>query len=175
MNQDPLERELREYAWRRPLTAAEQARLDAWVAAHPEARADWEAEAALNAALARLPERPAPSNLTARVLAAIERDDFAGEAARKTIWFGWLGSWGWMPRTAVAVVVLAAGLLTYQHHQREVARVRAVRTLAAAANVTPLPSAEVLENLDAIRRLNLTPAADEELLALRGELLSLNR
>ena len=49
MNQDPLE-DLSEKAWRGPLTKMEQAQLDAWLAAHPEARAEWEADAALSAA-----------------------------------------------------------------------------------------------------------------------------
>ena len=72
MNQDPSE--LRELLSRRPLRPAEQAQLEAWLAMHPEARADWAADAALSALLARLPEQPAPSNLTARILAEIERE-----------------------------------------------------------------------------------------------------
>ena len=65
---------LRESSWRRKLTEAEQAELRAYLAAHPDARADWEMESALNAALTRLPDAPVPSNFTARVLQAVERE-----------------------------------------------------------------------------------------------------
>lgn len=172
MKLDPLE-QLREQAWRRPLTPAEQAQLEAWFAAHPEARADWEADAALSAALARLPEAAAPSNLTARVLAALERDDLATVGARGKFWLGWVG---WVPRTAVAAAVVVAGVFIgvgVHHHQQQVVRVEAMRQLAAAAEVTPVPSPEVLQDLEVIRRINLTPAADVQLLALGPELQAL--
>ena len=42
MNPDPVYQRLRETGWRRPLTAAEQAELRAWLAAHPEQQADAE-------------------------------------------------------------------------------------------------------------------------------------
>ena len=171
MNQDPLAQELREKICRRPLTQAEQGQLDAWLAAHPEARADWAADAALNAALARLSEKPAPSNLTARVLAEIEREDLATAGARntKTNFFG-LGSWGWVTRTAVVVALLGLGVLGYQHHQHELAKAKAVQNIATAATaavVTPLPSPEVLQDFDAIFLLPMMASgADTELIAL---------
>ena len=43
MSSDPIYDQLRELSWRRKLTGAEEARLRAWLAAHPEAQADWEA------------------------------------------------------------------------------------------------------------------------------------
>ena len=46
----------------------------AHLAAHPEAQADWEAEAGLNDALGRLPDVAVSSNFTARVLQAVERE-----------------------------------------------------------------------------------------------------
>ena len=163
MNQDPLE-QLSEILSRRPLSPPEQAQLDAWLAAHPEARVDWEADAALSAALARLPEKPAPSNLTARVLAEIEREDLATAGARKTKtnWVG-LGSWGWVTRTAVVVVLLGLGGWGYYRHQR----VEDARNLAAAARtVSPLPP-ELLEKFDLISSLPPPfPGADMELLAV---------
>ena len=166
MNQDPLE-QLREILCRRPLTPTEQTQLDAWLAAHPEARADWEADAALSAALARLPERPAPSNLTARVLAEIEREDLATAGARntKTNFFG-LGSWGWVTRTAVVVVLVGVGVVGYRHQQHQVAQVKAAHNLAVVATAAPLPSPEVLEDFDAIFLLPPMPGADMDLLAV---------
>jgi hypothetical protein len=172
MNPDSLELQLREAAWRRPLTAAEQARLDQWLAAHPEARADWAAEAALNAALQRLPETPAPSNLAARVLAEIEREDLATVAARKpkkTNFVGWLVGLGWVPRAAVvvAVLVVGGGALTYRHHRQVVAQAQALQTVATVtATREPALSPEVLQNLDVICDLPPLPGADLELLAL---------
>lgn len=167
MNQDPLE-QLREILCRRPLTPTEQTQLDAWLAAHPEARADWEADAALSAALARLPERPAPSNLTARVLAEIEREDLATAGARntKTNFFG-LGSWGWVTRTAVVVALLGLGVLGYQNQQHKLAQAKAVQNIATAAVATPLPSPETLQDFDAIFLLPMMASgADTELIAL---------
>ena len=42
MTDDPTSRKLRDINWKRELTASEQAELDAWLKAHPEARAAWE-------------------------------------------------------------------------------------------------------------------------------------
>ena len=165
MNQDTLEQKLREAAWRRSLTAAEQAQLDAWLATHPESAAEWKAEAALNAALTKLPEKTAPSNLTARVLAEIGREDLTTAGARKTNWLGWLGSVGWVPRAAVVVVLLGLGAFAYRNHQQGLARVDAASNIAAAAAAAPLPSV-VLENFDEIFLLPPLPNADEALLAM---------
>ena len=167
MNQDPLAQELREKICRRPLTQAEQGQLDAWLAAHPEARADWAADAALNAALARLSEKPAPSNLTARVLAEIEREDLATAGARntKTNFFG-LGSWGWVTRTAVVVALLGLGVVAYRH-QQTVRHVDNAHNLAVVVRTTPPLPPELLENFDLITSLpSPYPGADMELLSV---------
>ncbi|MEY2466714.1 MAG: hypothetical protein QOD03_1235, partial [Verrucomicrobiota bacterium] len=66
--------QLREKNWRRKLTAVEQTELRAWLAAHPEASADWEAELSLTETIVRLPDAPVPTNFTARVLQAIEQE-----------------------------------------------------------------------------------------------------
>jgi anti-sigma factor RsiW len=165
MNQDPLD--LREKAWRGALSKAEQAQLDAWLASHPEARAEWAADMSLKAALARLPEKPAPSNLTARVLAEIDREDLATAGARntKTNFFG-LGSWGWVTRTAVVVAVLGLGVLGYQHHQK-VEHVKTAQNLVAAVRTVPPLPPELLENFDLISSLPPPfPGADMELLSV---------
>src|SRR5689334_19645681 len=159
---DPVYQRLREISWRRKLTDAEQAELRAWLAAHPEARADAEVEAALNDALAKLPDAPVPSNFTARVLQAVERE--AIQPARKPR----DSSWFWrvlVPRTAVALLVVGAGLLSYE---RRVAAKRSVikESLIAVTEVQSLPEPEFLEHFDEIRRLSATPPADRELLAL---------
>jgi hypothetical protein len=168
MNQDPLEQELREKIGRRPLTQAEQAKLAGWLATHPEARAEWEGEVALSAMLARLPEKPAPSNLAARVLAKIEREeDLATADARKTKtnWFR-LGSWGWVTRTAVVVALIGLGAVAYRH-QQTVLHAKDTQNLAVAVRTAPPLPPDLLENFDLITSLPPPfPGADMELLSV---------
>jgi anti-sigma factor RsiW len=159
-NDGPFSR-LRESSWRRKLTDAELAELRAQFAADPAARADWEMESALQSALDRLPDAPVPSNFTARVLQAVER-----EAARPR---GWAWNWNWhalLPRLALATaVVMLGGLALHQHAVRS-QRIALVKTVARATVGQPVPSPEALENFDAIRRMSRPQRADDELLAL---------
>jgi anti-sigma factor RsiW len=163
MTDDPSLQRWRELSWRRKLTGAEQAELRAWLGAHPEAHAEWEAESALNEALNRLPEAPVCSNFTARVLAAVERDKLAAARSRPAAyWPPWKK---WLPRFAVAAVVLGAGLFSY-HESVVVRRAKMVRSVEAVSKVSLLPSPAILEDFDAIQRLTPAPAADETLLSL---------
>ena len=161
MNHDPAYRRLRELSWRRKLTAAEAIELSAYLAAHPEAQADWETEAALGEVLTRLDDAPVPSNFNTRVLQAIEHE--AGDrklAPRK--------NWSWrvlLPRAAVVMAVASLSLFAYQRYE-VIVRAKLARSVAAVLNAQPLPSPQVLADFDAIRRLSKTPPADEELLAL---------
>ena len=89
--------------------------MQAWLSNHPEDRADWEAEAALNRLLEELPAAPTvSSNFTALVVQAVERDAAAARAPRRT----WALVWRtfWLPRMAMGVVVLAACVVAYQGH-----------------------------------------------------------
>lgn len=160
MNSDPIYNRLRELSWRRKLTDAEEAELRAWLEAHPEARADWEAEAGLEAALGRLPDAPLPGNFTARVLQAVEREAAAGLRRSERRMWPWLR---WLPKAAFAASVLAAGLLSYLMIQNA-ERKRLVESVAAVADVSSLPSPEILQDFDAIRGSSPTPAPDEQLL-----------
>jgi anti-sigma factor RsiW len=159
MKNDAFLSKLRELSWRRKLTETEQAELRAWLAANPGARADWELESALNAALNRLPGAPVPSNFTARVLQAVEREE-----ARPR---GWNWNWhGLVPRVAFAAVVVTFTGLALHHHEIYSQRVALVKSVALATGGQPVPSPELLENFDAIRRLSQPQHADDELLAL---------
>jgi hypothetical protein len=161
MKDNELHSKLRESSWRRKLTAAEQAGLRAYLAANPDARADWEMESALNAALARLPDAPVPSNFTARVLQAVER-----EAARP---HGWSWRWNWhtlVPRVAFAAVVITFTGLAFHHHEIYSQRAALARSVAFVTGGQPAPSLEALENFDPIRRMSQPQHADDELLAL---------
>jgi anti-sigma factor RsiW len=165
MNNDPLYHRLRELSWRRELTRAEQAELQAWLAAHPEAQADWAAETGLNEALRQLPDAPVPSNFTARVLQAVEQDA-ALEQRRQG---RGLGMWAWAPRwlsrAAYATVLLGLGLVSY--HAGATARQRQLAaSLETVARVSAAPSPAILEDFDAIRALPVSPPPDVELLAL---------
>ena len=158
MNNPDYQR-LHELAWRRRLTEAELAELRA---ACPEATADSEAEAALSDALARLPDAPVPSNFTARVLQGLARETLR-PAPRRRDW-----SWVWrvlVPRMAVATFIVGASLFGYHRHQ--VAQRTAVgESMMTVSAVQSLPSPQILEDFDVIQKLDTTPPADKDLLAL---------
>ncbi len=161
MSDDPIYNRLCETKWRRKLTAAEEGELCAWLAAHPEARGDWEAEAALDTALDRLPDVSVAGNFTARVLQEVQRGA-AGELRRSAKGRRW--PWvRWLPKAAFAGSLVAAGLVSYlliQHVERK----KMAESVTVVADVSSLPSPEVLQDFDAIRASNPTPAPDEQLL-----------
>jgi anti-sigma factor RsiW len=165
MNPDPNYQKLRELSWRRKLTDAEEAELRAFLVAHPEAQADWEAEAGLNEALHLLPDAEVPSNFTARVLQTVERET-AERAPRGTVRFGfWRRMSRWLPRAAVVAVAAGLGLFSYHRHQVAERKERA-KSVALISHVASMPTAEWLQDFDAIQKLGQTPRPDEELLAL---------
>lgn len=163
MQDDNLYKELRELGWKRKLTPAEEARLRAWLVAHPEVQTDWEAETGLNDALSRLAEPQVPSNFTARVVAAVEADAARQkrEAGRRQIW-----NWRWLPKVAVASLVLVAGLLGLQHYEQvqHEKRVQYARSVATISEVPSLPSPAILQDFDAIHAMDQSVAPDEDLL-----------
>jgi hypothetical protein len=163
MTNDPTYNRLRELSWRRKLTAVEAAELRAWLAAHPKAQTDWETEAGLNEALGRLPDAPVPSNFTARVLQGVERDRAAQLRGRRRKWQVWL-RWRWLPKAAVAAVILGAGLVSYQQVANVARRAEYARSVAVVSEVASLPGLETLKDYDAILVSNPIPSADEELL-----------
>jgi hypothetical protein len=164
MSDDPINNRWRELSWRRRLTDAEQADLGAWLTAHPEARADWEAEAGLNAGLSRLPDVPVPGNFTARVLQAVEREAAARPLRPEG---GWLPSlWrGWLPKLAFGAVVVGVGLVSF-HEAEAVHRKKLAESVAVVSAVSALPSPSILKDFDAIQALNQAPPPDEQLLAV---------
>jgi anti-sigma factor RsiW len=161
---DPVYNDLRELSWQRNLTEAEEAQLQAWLTANPEAREEWEAEAGLNHLLEALPEAPAvSSNFTALVLQAVEREDAAmarsAQRGRRT----W---WRWLPRTAVAAAVLGLGTFSYQHQVQNNRRVMA-QSVTELSQIVVASNPAFMEDFDAIQWLgDLKPKADTELLAL---------
>ncbi len=165
MNNDPLYHRLIEQSWRRELSPVEKGELLAWLAAHPEAQADWDAEAGLNEALRQLPDMLVPSNFTARVLQAAERDDAPSTRQAGAGWSLWAWPTRWLPRAAYATVLLSLGLVSYR--AGETARQRQMAaSLETVARVSSAPSPAILEDFDAIRALPPSPPPDVELLAL---------
>jgi hypothetical protein len=161
MQDDNLYKDLRELSWRRKLSPAEEAQLRAWLEAHPEARADWETEAGLNDVLSRLEEPSVSSNFTSRVLAAVEADAVRQEGEARREWSLRLWNWRWLPKAALASVVLVAGLVGLQHHQ-QVQHEKYARSVATISDVASLPSPAVLQDFDAIQAINEN--VDEDLL-----------
>ncbi len=154
-----------ELSWRRKLTPAERAELGAWLAAHPEAQADWEAEAALTEALARLPDVAVPSNFTTLVLDAAGRETAAAWPRRRLQWLAWPRRLPWLPKLAFAVVILGGSVLSY-HQVLAFQRAQLARSLVTISDVATLPSPLILTNFEAIQVMNRTPPADLELLEL---------
>jgi anti-sigma factor RsiW len=170
MNNSEFEKWL-ETISRRPLSAAEQSQLDDFLSRHPERRDTWNQEAALTRLLAHLPEPPLSAGFTARVL---ESTGLSTHSSRPAI------SWFYrfrLPRPALGFALgslaLALGAIGFMVHQ-ERAQARLANSVAAlsrqielAASATDLPAIQLLQDFDAIYRLDQPQSlADEELLAV---------
>src|SRR6267143_3309810 len=161
--------QLLEAVIRRPLTAQEEARLRAHLAANPEARPAWDEENGLTRLLNELPDAPLASNFTAQVMQAVERESLRRSGTPKV--FRWLGLVRPAHRVAAACLLficVALGHLQYQAFSREkmaVSLAKFADTFGPTSEAAPLPAMEMLRDFDAICLLNRTrPQADEELL-----------
>jgi hypothetical protein len=165
---DPLENHYRELGWRQRLTEEEQARLQKYLSAHPEARGEWDAESQLNRLLEKLPEAPpAASNFTALVMQAVERDAAVSTREGHVRGWSWISFRAWLIRGAMACAVFAVGGLAFYQHQLGERRMMAqdVAKLAEAYSAAgPAPT----QDFDSISRLGAeTPAKpDTTLIAL---------
>ena len=153
--------ELRELSWRRPLTAVEEARLQAYLSANPSQQAAWEEESALTHALYQLPAAPLSSNFTALVLQSIDHAE-AADARKRPFWSRWLPRS--FPRVGLATacsILLLAGYAGYQTHTQ-----RQQRQLAQDLGliVTAMPEeVDAFANFDAIQKLGSEANMDETL------------
>jgi anti-sigma factor RsiW len=149
------------------LTAPEQARFHAQLAADPALQALWAEEQQFSRLLRQLPDAPVPSNFTARVLQAVATESRTPIAGPQPLpWLAWLRAFGWT-RATVAIASVALGAVLLVDHQRDVAlRAHLAESISAVSSFASLPSVEILQDFEAIARLDQTPAgADEELLA----------
>lgn len=154
-------RVLVEANWRRGLNNEEQARLAGWLAAHPEAHSDWEAETALNQTLTRLPDAPLSSNFTGRVLGALVAEE--ATAARQPSFFHQLRTIFRTRSARLAWALLGITFVWFGLHQYQKASRQELATgLAALANVAALPDPRALQDLDAVQQLSQLPAREDE-------------
>ena len=155
------------------MTEAERTELRTWLVTHPEAQTEIETEEMLNAALAQLPDAPIPSNFTARVLQAVEHETAATTtvaAPRSSRWWR-----VFLPRFAVATLVVISGGLFYRHHAT-VQRQELTNAVQQMVTAESLSDPTVLADFEVIASLSPTAAvADEKLLALSEELLALGQ
>lgn len=141
---------LRESLWRRQPTSEE-------LSANPELVN----EACLTDALIKMPDASVPSNFTARVLNAIERDEKLSARSPQR--------WNWrsfFPRVAVATALLVFIGFSIQHYETSSHRQEIAKSVAMVTRANSLPSMDALENLDAIQRMSQSAHADGELLAV---------
>jgi anti-sigma factor RsiW len=165
MSNDSHYDRFRELGWRGKLSAGEESELRAWLAAHPERQAEWEAEASLTELLGRLPDAPVGGNFTARVLDTTQREERERLRGHSPLWRGLRLGFRWLPRVALASVMFGAGLFSFRY-ARQAQHARLLEGVEVVSQVASLPSPEILRDFDAIRALDPAPAADEELLRL---------
>ncbi len=159
MNNDSPDN-LRELKWKCTLNVAEETKVQAHLAAHPDEKGEWQEETRLNELLGQLPDAPLPSNFTSRVLRAVEVENL--KDSRKRGWPAWRVGFGWVSRLAMAGFIFLASLLGL--HQYQVTQRMELAHSVASISGAALP-AEWLQDFDTIKNLNTASAVDDELLA----------
>jgi hypothetical protein len=165
---DPVENNFLELSWRQRLTDAEQAALQGYLAAHPEAKAECEVEAQLNRLLEKLPEAPpVASNFTALVMQAVERETTVRTPERNAGGWRWLSLRTWLARSAVACVVVGTGCFALYEHQLGERRMMA-QDVAKLAEAYSAAGPVSTEDFAPISRLSSEAPAkpDTDLIAL---------
>ena len=161
---EPLHDELLRLSFRAELTPDERARVEAFLAAHPELRGMWEEERALSRAFNALPDAPISSNFTARVLQAVDLDDAATRRDRKRRWWT---NWRILkvPRISWAALLLVIGWFAFQEH-RASKRMELSRAVSVVSkDFVALPNPELLQDFDAINSFRqVSTISDGELL-----------
>jgi anti-sigma factor RsiW len=151
---DPVYQTLLETSWRRELNPGEQAQLQAWLSAHPEDRAAWQADRMLDGFLRQLPNAPLSSNFTAQLLRAAQAEQ-TRRAARSGV-FAWWEDWGrsFLPKAAWAGLVVLLSIAAFQQF-RYLNRNQLAHDLAMIPVGPELPPPEVLQDFDAIKLSSL--------------------
>ena len=166
---EPDYQALVEASWRRSLTADEQTQVDEWLAKHPQARTDWEADQSLNGLLGGLCDAPVASNFTAQVLQAVDR--MRTDEGRKPPVFEQFRRWFQRPAPRVAWALLLVGALWFGYDRHRISvRGDMATGLSVLATVATLSDPAVLQDFEAIQRLGQSaPGDDEELYAVLSQ------
>lgn len=115
--------------------------------------------------LARLPDAPLPSNFTARVLEAVDREGRRPSGA--PVW-----RWNWrffFPRAVGIAGITVMAAVVFHQHELSVQRLQMARSAVLVASQT-VPSVDALKNFAAIQRMGETARPDEDLLALASDM-----
>jgi anti-sigma factor RsiW len=161
------------------LSSAEQAEIQQHLKDHPERREAWEEELGLNQLLQQLPNVPVSSNFTAQVLSEVRRE--AMQATSRREWAGRIRirplfhrgfRAHWLLKVTGLAAAFCVSMLGYQQYQAANRKQMAL-SVAEASKLAPGSMLELLENFDAIQRLNQVPGdtgaaqlkVDKELLA----------
>jgi anti-sigma factor RsiW len=139
------------------LSPEEESQLEAWLAAHPDARAAWEADRALGRVLQSLPDAPVSSNFTARVMQELDLEEARANRAASTS-RGWRLLWprlGWATAAALALTIFGT---------QQFLNVRRTQFAADAAlvskDIARLPDA--FRDFDVVDSLREIPAASDD-------------
>lgn len=145
------------------LSPNEEAKLEGFLAAHPEWRKPCDQELALNQLLRQLPDAPLSSNFTAQVLRAVQHEDAIAIGSVRP---GWRAAiLAWVPKVAAGVAVLSVGWFGYHQH-RLAERQQLARELVEISRLASGAPLELMQNFEAIQRLNQVPGdVDRELIA----------
>jgi hypothetical protein len=155
-----------EVAWRRQLTGEEKARLQSYLLVHPEAHDDLDEQIALSKLLSNLSDSPISSNFTARVLQSIDFEN-VDPTERSHPFRTWLVRLRlWLPRFALAGLVVGLGGLGFQQHRLYSLREKATSVEIVSKVATTLPDVQMWEDFDAISKLGQTavPSSQDEIL-----------
>ena len=162
--------ELRAASWRRKLTSAEEAEMQAHLSAHPAAQADWEDDLALTRQLQGLPDAPLPSNFTSLVMQAVAAEKPAQPPSPRWLEFGWRA---WLsrlvPRLALVVLVVVLGVGSFSRY-KDYSRLQVAKAVGEFLQVANIPGRgpgpEFFEDFDAIQQLRpVSFSKDDDLLA----------
>ena len=138
------------------LSPEEESKLEAWLAAHPDARAAWNTDRALGRVLHSLPDVPVSSNFTARVMQELDKEE-ARASRRVSRSRGWRLLWprlGWAT-AAVALAVFGSQQFLSVHRTRLAADAAFV-----SKDIARLPDA--FRDFDVVDSLREIPAAGDD-------------
>jgi anti-sigma factor RsiW len=135
------------------LSPEEESKLEAWLAAHPDARTAWEADRALGRALQALPDAPVSSNFTARVMQELD----SAEAREERKSGGWRLLW---PRLGWAATALALTVFGVQHFRSTQRAQLAADAALVSKDIARLPDA--FRDFDVVESLRQIPPASDD-------------